>query len=134
MASGPLKIKKGTCPRPVLILATWCHTTESVGEKEKSSLNKSILVCLNFFCQSVVKGLAGYTHNLDQEFVGWSQIVSTSVGSDSIYPLISFLLLLQVNEFSGNNKWIIYQGHLIGKGTQVSSWIPFNVRMTFNFM
>ncbi len=28
MASGPLKIKKGTCP--VLILATWRHTTESV--------------------------------------------------------------------------------------------------------
>ncbi len=29
MASGPLKIKKGTCP--VLILATHRHTTESVG-------------------------------------------------------------------------------------------------------
>ncbi len=28
MASGPLKIEKGT--RPVLILATHCHTTESV--------------------------------------------------------------------------------------------------------
>ena len=30
MASGPLKIKKGTCP--ALILATWRHTTESVGQ------------------------------------------------------------------------------------------------------
>ncbi len=29
MASGPLKIEKGTCP--VLILATHRHTTESVG-------------------------------------------------------------------------------------------------------
>ncbi len=35
MASGPLKIKKGT--RPVLILATYRHTTESVGKFGPSS-------------------------------------------------------------------------------------------------
>ncbi len=34
MASGPLKLKKGT--RPVLILATWRHTTESVWYSKKS--------------------------------------------------------------------------------------------------
>ncbi len=38
MASGPLKLKKGTCP--VLILATHRHTTESV------SLNKYVISCI----------------------------------------------------------------------------------------
>ncbi len=36
MASGPLKIKKGTCP--VLIRATQRHTTESVESAEKEKL------------------------------------------------------------------------------------------------
>ncbi len=39
MASGPLKIEKGTCP--VLILATHRHTTESAGLLLQFKRNRS---------------------------------------------------------------------------------------------
>ena len=40
MASGPLKIKKGT--RPVLLLATHRHTTESESKEKRPTFNKHI--------------------------------------------------------------------------------------------